>query len=356
MLKNKQKRLFLVAIVIFSLISVYTYIPFAEAASLTNAKDTISDSDVGAAGVTHTIQFTTGQTLSAGYYMQVILPSAFTNIATSSITCPDAASTTPYVFGGGTQSWDIRCVVNTGETIATGTKTLVIANTTNPSTAGDYTIDLATKDSSDVEIESAQVKVYIIDDVTVTATVDASLTFTISGVDANTVINGVTTTGTTTATAISFGTLDTSASSTLGQALAVSTNATDGFVVTVQQDQELTSAAGATINSFDNSPDGTGSTTPHKWAAPLNVLDSTNTYGHMGITTDDADLATDFTGSKYAGLNGTDPLVIMSHNGPADGVTQNKGYAKVAYTIEITDLQEAGDYTNTLTYICTPTY
>ncbi len=354
MLKTKQRRVFLVAIVIFSLLSVYAYIPLAQAASLTNAKDTISDSDVSVTGVTHTIQFTTGQTLSANYYMQVILPSSFGNIATSSITCPDAASTTPYVFGGGSQNWDIRCVAST--TIATGTKTLTIANTTNPGSAGDYTINLATKNASDTELESAQVKVYIIDDVTVTATVDASLTFTISGVNANTTINGVTTTGTSTATTIAFGTLNTSASSTLGQALAVSTNATDGFVVTVQQDQELTSAAGANINSFDNSPDGTGSTTPHAWAAPAGTLDLTHTYGHMGITTDDSDLATDFTGSKYAGLNSTNPLTIMSHNGPADGLTQNKGYAKVAYTIEITDLQEAGDYTNTLTYICTPTY
>ena len=76
----------------------------------------------------------------------------------------------------------------------------------------------------------------------------------------------------------------------------------------------------------------------------------------MGLTTNDSDLATDFTSSKYAGLNNTDAMEVMSHNGPADGSTQDKGLASVAYTIEITDLQEAGDYITTLTYICTPTY
>jgi hypothetical protein len=179
-------------------------------------------------------------------------------------------------------------------------------------------------------------------------------------------VNGVPTTGSTTATAIPFNTLDVSASSTLGQQLKVITNADDGYSVTVEQDHELLSNSGSNINSFDNSQDGTGSTTPHAWNSPTGLLDIYNTYGHMGLTTDDADLSTvsgggfaagaDFTSSKYAGLNATNTMIIMAHNGPADGSTQNKGLAKVAYSIRITALQEAGDYTNTLTYICTPQY
>jgi hypothetical protein len=154
--------------------------------------------------------------------------------------------------------------------------------------------------------------------------------------------------------------LNTAASSTLGQALRVTTNADEGYIVTVEQDHDLVSNSSTTINSFNNSPDYTGTTTPETWTQPLNLLDKYHTYGHMGLTTDDADLSTfsysDFTGSQYAGLNNTDLMVIMHHDGPSDGNTQNKGYIKIAYTIEIASLQEAGDYTNTLTYICTPTY
>jgi hypothetical protein len=93
-------------------------------------------------------------------------------------------------------------------------------------------------------------------------------------------------------------------------------------------------------------------------------LDQQWTYGHLGITTDDADLGTidtvtavnDFTGRKYAG-NIDQPRLVFAHLGPADGVTQNKGKARVGYQIEIGDLQEAGnDYTNTLTYVATPTF
>jgi len=350
MLKTKS-RVALVAFLVFSLLAVYfqlNVISRVEAASLTNAKVTLSDSDLSATA-TSTVQFTIGVALYENEYAQVVYPSQF-SLTGASVTCPSnmTASSTGQI---------VECVVDAGQTIATSSAlTITMKNVVNPSSAGSYTINIYTRESDGTEKESSNVKVYIIDDVTVTASVDASLTFTVSGVDSGTVINGVTTTGSSTATSLAFGTLNTSASSTLGQQLTVSTNATNGYVVTVQQDQELTSAAGANINSFNNSPDGTGSTTPVAWEAPRGELDNTYTYGHMGLTTDDSDSGLGFDGSKYAGLNSTDPMTIMKHNGPADGSTQNKGLAKVAYTIEITDLQEAGDYQNTLTYICTPTY
>ena len=50
------------------------------------------------------------------------------------------------------------------------------------------------------------------------------------------------------------------------------------------------------------------------------------------------------------------PQEVMYHGGPADGSMQDKGSVEVAYRIQITALQEAGDYTNTLTYVATPTY
>lgn len=44
-------------------------------------------------------------------------------------------------------------------------------------------------------------------------------------------------------------------------------------------------------------------------------------------------------------------------NGPADGSTAHQGRTRVGYKIQIGSLQEAGtDYTNTLTYVATPTF
>jgi hypothetical protein len=53
----------------------------------------------------------------------------------------------------------------------------------------------------------------------------------------------------------------------------------------------------------------------------------------------------------------TTPLDVFDNNGPSDGVTQNVGVADVAYSISISPLQAAGnDYTDTLTYVATPTF
>ncbi len=329
---------------------MYGSAPLVKAASLESAKDTLSDSDISATA-THTIEFDMGTALSAGEYVRVVLASQFSGVSTGNVTCP--TNTTASSTGN-----TVDCVVDAGQTLAsTSAQTITITGVTNPSSAGSYDVAVTTYNTSDVEIESSSLKVYILDDVTVTATVNASLTFTVSelGPDSGTysTVNGVALSASSTGTTLPFGTLSSGASTTLGQALAVSTNATDGYTVTVIMDQPLTSAAGATIDSFK---DGTIPAAPEAWSAPSGTLDSPNTYGHMGITTDDADLSTDFTGSKFTGISTSTPLTVMSHNGPADGATINKGLAHVAYSIEITDLQEAGDYTANLTYVCTPTY
>ncbi len=46
----------------------------------------------------------------------------------------------------------------------------------------------------------------------------------------------------------------------------------------------------------------------------------------------------------------------MYNNAPADGVTQNIGKVNVGYQLEVTDWQESGIYSNTITYVCTPFY
>lgn len=345
MLKTKRLNVVLVAIMIVSLVAAYGFAPLAKAASFEDAKDRIGDSDLGATTY-HEITIDMGSDLAINEFIAIDFGSDFTGAIEGNVTCPSNydASTTP--------SDTVGCVA-TGVQSSTTDQVITVTSVTSSTTAGYYPVAITTYTTSYVEKENATVLVYIIDDVTVTATVNASLTFGIAGVAQDQLVNGATTTIASTAETIPFGTLSSGASTTIAQQLTVSTNAAFGYAVTVEQDGELTSGAGATINSWKNSPDDTGSTTPDEWTTPTGLLNQDWTYGHMGVTGNDTDL---FNLGKYVGLNGTSTLTVLSHDGPADGSTQDAGLARVAYTVEITDLQEAGDYTSVLTYICTPTY
>jgi len=347
-----KSRKSLIAFLVLTMIAMYGFVPLAEAASLTSASNRLSDSHISKANVTHTITFTTNVALTQTYYMQATFPAGFTNVLVGGVTCPSNSTAS-------VNSQNVICTVNSGQTLTPGVYTITVTGVTNPGSEGSQLFLLRTYSNTAVEQERADVRVAIISNVSVSATVSATLAFTIEGLATSTTVNGETTTGSSTATALAFGVLPTggTASSSLGQQLRVTTNADYGYQVTVHQNDELTSNAGSNINSFDNSPDNTGSTTPHAWNAPAGILDSQHTYGHMGVITDDATLnGIDFTGNKYAGLNASDTMQLMYHDGPSDGATQNKGAVKVAYKIQISVLQEAGDYYNTLTYVCTPTY
>jgi hypothetical protein len=209
------------------------------------------------------------------------------------------------------------------------------------------------------QTDSASLRVAIIDDVVVTASVDTTLTFVITGVSSGvTTANGEggTTTVTSTATTIPWGILAPGTAKTARQDLAVTTNARNGFTVTVWQDQNLLSSNGADIDIFKDGVNGS----PAAWTSPLGTLDSEDTYGHEGITSEDATLAAgDTFGSALYDAVGTSttPLDIFYHTGPADGTTADKGATKIGYKIQINALQEAGtDYTQSLTYIATLTF
>lgn len=336
-------------ITIFSLVMIYGFALQVNAASLTDAKDVISDSNDGATSVLHTITFTTGAVIPDDGYTEVTFPAGFTNILEANVTCNGTTSET--VLGQ-----VVTCAAD-GGAVNAGAQTILIGTTTNPS-IGSYTISIVTKNSAGVEIEKASVKVYIIDNITVSATVNPSLTFAIAGIDTTgDSINGITTTATSTATQVAFGTLVSNSTSTIAQEISVGTNATDGYVVTVFQDHELRSSGGATIKSFNNAPVGQGSTTPAGWVDPTGSLTNPNTWGHMSVTSDDDSISgIDYTDGKVAGMAGTAPLVVMGHDGVADGNTQGIGKARIAYSVKVTDLQQAGDYSNTLTYVVTPQF
>lgn len=344
----------------------------AQAANLTSLSDTVSDSGPSASA-DHTIEFVTPSGLDAGGDITVTLAD-FGNV--TNITASDIAldiSGSPATLADGAASgatWGVNTtateiVLTSGTETIGGNATVTIQvgenaggtnQITNPGASGSsYPVQV----SVDGNTDSGETRVAIIDEVTVSAAVDTVFTFTVAGVAGGQTVNGTSTTGSSTATSLAFGTLEPGVATTTAQDLTVTTNAANGFVVTVQTDQPLQSSTGAVIEGF---VDGSYTTTPTTWASPGGDVNQISTWGHWGLTSDDATVdGSDIfdvggTGNLYVAAS-TSPVAVFTNDGPADGSTQNIGSARVGYQVEISPLQPAGDdYTTTLTYVATPVF
>lgn len=332
----------------------------AHAAQLATVSDTLTDSDLNVTSA-HTIKFTipTGSTLTTGQTVSLTFDSGFTGIASSvsgDLTVTANASTTAIGAFDSTGQ-----VISFNNVSATAGQEVVVAIAdgviTNPNSVGSFEVNIV------AGTDTGAAEVAIIDNVLVQASVDTQLIFTIDGLATSTAVNSETTTGSSTPTLLNFGELTAGSPSVLAQQLNVTTNAYNGFVVTVESDQNLQSVNGADIDSFT---DGTDVALPGTaWTAPVPDVNDENTWGHWGVTTNDSNLgsndgyygATDFAASEFIAVSSTTPRQVFAHDGPSDGTTADIGRTQVAYKIGISGLQEAAtDYTTTLTYIATPTF
>lgn len=345
-----------------------TFFRTAEAESITDASDTLSDSRPSQGSV-HTIAFTTENgvlpntgtiqfTFEAGFDLTTL-----STVDTVSMTVGGEATSTSWT-GNGVGTWGVATsgqaftltapsdvgVASSSAisvTIGSSTGSMIV----NPSATSSYYIDVG-----GTMQDTGQVRVAIIDEVTVSASVDTSLTFSVTGLAANAAVNGTTTTLSSTNVAIPFGTLAVDESEIIAQRLNVATNATNGYTVTVEQTGLLQSSTGATIDGFIN---GSNTTTPTAWQGPSAQINQLDTYGHWGLTSDDTAISarTEQFGSDEWVSGSTTPIAVMGHTGPADGQSDGIGSTTVGYQIEISALQEAGDdYSTELRYIATPTF
>ncbi len=243
--------------------------------------------------------------------------------------------------------------INASATIKIGTNANggvnQVVNPTATTTSYEFTITTSSGDAG-------QFRVAITDNVLVTANVNTTLTFNVLATTTGAICNGADATfGDSSSNALPFGTLASGVPKTLCQDLTVATNAIRGYVVTVEQETQLLSSTGADIDGFVN---GNWTVTPTAWSSPSsNVLDE-NTWGHWGVTSSDATTTRtlEFGVDQWVAAS-TTPVVIMSHDSVADGVTDGIGRASIGYQVEISALQEAGDdYSTRLTYISTPTF
>ena len=351
-----------------------TLFRFAEASSITSASDTLSTS-APSASANHTLAFTTPNGMLTGQTLTLTFPAGFTmgsvgeddtDILVNGLSSSTAAVAAAGVWGVAAAGQVITFTTPTDSGVASATPIIIRIGTnavdfgtganqiSNPSATTSYAIDIGGTMS-----DSGQVRVAIVDQVVVSASVDTSLTFSVTGVNTGATVNGspTTTVATSTATTLPFGTLPVGTSRTLAHDLAVTTNAAVGYTVTVEQTGALQSTTGATIDGFI---DGANTVTPTAWVSPSAAIASPNTYGHWGITSTDGTTTRatidEFSSNTWAS-GSTTPIVIMGHTGPADGTTAGVGAARVGYQVQISALQEAGDdYTTTLRYIATPTF
>lgn len=380
--RAKKLGVILVGAVLSSAVGIPAYMNVASAASLSDISDTIISSAPSTA-TNHTIVYTSYTAATAGQTIRIQFTPGNSGGATDEFTLPSFATSTDITISGpgpisevanaaacdGTSAFQvynslvnniasnryIELTVCPTDTAPIGTYTIDLLNNriVNPSTVNSYVVRVA-----GTQTDSADTRVAIVNTVTMSAKVDTIFTFTITGAATSTTVNGTTTSVATTPTQIAFNTLTPGTQKTAAQFLNVTTNAQNGFQVTVVQNQNLLSSTLADINTFIDDAD---TAVPVAWQSPANTLGANTTYGHYGVTSDDNALT---AGDEFSA--GAEPLwagnidtarQVMFHGAPADGILTGVGSTTVAYRIEIGTLQEAAnDYNNTLTYVATPIF
>lgn len=407
-------KVLLIPVLTFGLIllSIIFYPLFVQAGSLSARSDVLETSRHGLASK-HTFQFTTTTPLNieAGATGDFSFKARFpTNATADPFTIPsfvaaDATATCTSCGGatlavvdvienneGGHAAMDSVLVVLDAGTSGTlpGTSSVTVnlgvsaTKATNP--ADDATGCLAGATSADADVcsitfdttesltnpitsvDSGDVLVAFIAAVTVTATVNETLSFSINGVASASCTYGTGDgTGTnnvdTTSSTVPFGTLTTTNTFYKAcQDLSVSTNATNGYNVTEEESTNL--RTGGAVNIPDTTCDGAScsDTTFGAWATATN-----NGLGHAcrnlvnAACTAGYDSGGNFRYRQFAckgtnvecdpGTGAETQQTIMSSAGPASGDS-----SRVHYKISVVPAQQSGDYTTFVTYVTTPIF
>jgi len=177
------------------------------------------------------------------------------------------------------------------------------------------------------------------------STQGGTLSFSIDGVASSTTSGGATTNIDSTSTDVPFGTLPIGTPITGAQKLTVSTNASAGFEVYAYQTQNLTGDSGQEIHPVSSS-----NASPVGWSSSCTASQP----GCFGYHTDEAVLSGGSTrfaaDDTYAGFTQYPSEVAYSAT-PVENHSTD-----VVYKVEAHDLQAAGDYTSSLTYIVVPVF
>lgn len=343
-----------------SLILFFPAIKPATAAGITSFSDTLSRLKQNTAA-DHTIFFVTPTGLTAGQTITLTFSSDFTGVGSiafgdvdfatgSSATCTSAtyteqtlaASPSGATWGIGASGQVITITSGTGTVTANRCVRIKIGTNATTGTTGTNQITNGPLDDDDTltiggtfgDSGTLQYDIISDDQVSITATVAPSITFT---VDDNTV--GFGTLSSTTGRWATGDTLGGNATAgntpTAAHTLSIGTNASSGYAITYNGATLTSGANTITAASISNDSDG---------------ITGTEQFALSVSTSGDATIASGYargTNSTWNFVPGT-TTTIVSETVPTATET-----ISVSYLANISALTEAGSYSTTLTYIAT---
>jgi len=253
------------------------------------------------------------------------------------------------------------------------------APSTNPThtegTADQYRILVQHLDGGSSVLDQTSAAVALIESVKVTASVAPQITFTIGAVNSATSVCGITTSVTTTATLVPLGELAVGSFRHAAQSLTVSTNATEGYVVTAMAQDQLARPTVVCTGDGDTTPgcipdspgDGAGmnDTDADEW-----TLTATKGFGYTLAESSLGALASaafEYDVNSSGGACGTNtdcyrqfadeqdggnPITLFSSTSVADNDSVHVCYKAVISTIQ----EAATDYETNVTYRATATF
>ncbi len=380
----------------------------ASATALTSVKDTLSTS-APATVANHTIQFITQHNITNGDTIKVefdtlgttdqftvanslfftdidlkhnnqgscsgsmanqTLGVAFTTVS-STFTVAVSSSTDDITFTAtstaGTYIPSGSCVI-----ITVGTNSTYQSTGVNQITNPAKTAAAGVADVNDVKItftgtpaaDSGSALVATIDQVTVSVTVDSSLSFSISGVAGASCTQGTGTQVTTTSTTVPFGSSLVAVNTFYRgcQDLVVSTNASSGYAITAE---EKTSLLSGSITLDDTRCDFASAECSEVVSAASTTAWATATNNGFGYTCSGSSCNSAFaTATEYNQFSctGSDAQCNPGSGGEAaqtpisTSTPVSADTSRIVYRLSVSGTQPAGSYSNTITYIATPTF
>lgn len=352
LIKKLKKAVSLALIILFVLVSTRLDLMTAHAAALTSISDTLSNATVSTAS-NHTIVFTTPTGVGSGGTITITFPGSFNanSIAYTDVDILNGASNLPVAATPSGATWGFATTSATSMTFTNGTtvvapgQVITIKIGTNATLGGtgvnQITNDTATGTKA-ITIagtfgDTGTTTVFLVSNsaVAVSATVSQSIAFSISS---NT---------------INFGTLSSSApqyantstgsgSDTVAHTLAVSTNGSTGYTVTVQ---------GATLTSLQH---------PSDFIAAIGASPATSSAGsdQFGIYATksggvNGTIATPFATASSFGYNATATTSAIFASGTTPTATETYS---LHYLANISATRPAGTYTTSLVYVATANF
>jgi hypothetical protein len=362
------------------------------------AANTHHNGDPVTVGITamHTIQFTNTTAIPSGGKIVITFPGSGVNTASPSastfsfnslassqiktnnastctftITAPSITCTTNATINAGTVvTFLIGCTAASGASCTTQAPTLI--NPTKSAAAGTadiWKVTIATQDNSSNPLDSTSASIGTNESVQISATVDPSLTFSLSGINGNTAVNTGNTTGctntettttglTTTANSVDLGSLNGSNINIAAQLLSINTNAQNGYVLTATSSGHLINAStgywlrDTTTPTVMNTGNTGGYTGPFFGIHPCGLDVSSGTWA-TGATGGGA-------GAKYAWPTtsaGSISNLASASTGPVgNSILAGNGLVTIEYAATVNVSVPAGTYQSVITYVVTPTF